>query len=102
MKYDVHLYATVRVKVCNVEAESPDDALILAEASQNLHEQLPSWCEEQPTGEACEVTQIEFAEEVLYYLVDTQGDEDYTNSVWFHWEGNRLLPGANEEAHHVV
>lgn len=41
MKYDVHIYAVVRIKVSNVEAKDPMEAAKRAEASVNKDELFP-------------------------------------------------------------
>ena len=55
MKHDVHIYATVRVKVCGVEADTPQEAAKKADEQTDLHAVL---------GEM-------YAEEVTSFLVDT-------------------------------
>ena len=70
MKYDVHLFPIVRVKVHGVEAGSQEEAIKKAEEStdfDNLFNKAPD---------------IEYAEEVAYYLVDEVGDEEYERTRW--------------------
>jgi phosphoribosylanthranilate isomerase len=76
MKYDVHIYATVRVKVCGVEAESQVEAIKNAEANTNLHELFPY--KTQADG-----TETEYAEEVTGYLVDEHGDAEYSRTRYY-------------------
>ena len=66
MLYDVHIYAVVRVKVPNVEAESHLDAINKAETVTDLHALLPN-----------------YAEEINGYLVDEHGDEERTKSHYY-------------------
>lgn len=80
MKYNVHLYAVVRIKVIDIEAESHIEAIEKAEpfAWDFAHEHL--------TGDVRRVDHIddfEFAEEMKYALVDEQGDEDYEKSCFY-------------------
>jgi hypothetical protein len=70
VKYDVHLFPIVRVKVHGVEAGSQEEAIKKAEEStdfDNLFNKAPD---------------IEYAEEVAYYLVDEVGDEEYERTRW--------------------
>ena len=66
MKYRVHVYAVVRVPV-EVEAESQLDAIHLAQNSRN-------WNQELDAGDH------EYADEIVGYLVDEDGDPEYLNS----------------------
>jgi hypothetical protein len=82
MKYDVHVFATIRVKVSDVEAESQEEAIKKAEDSIDFYDLLLD----------VKGKDTEFAEEIGYYLVDEHGDraEDkendeenaYVNSRW--------------------
>jgi hypothetical protein len=76
MKYNVHIYATVRVKVCGVEANSQVEAMKMAEVNTDLHELFPY--KTQADG-----TETEYAEEVTGYLVDQHGDEEYTHTRYY-------------------
>ena len=78
-RFDVHLFAVVRVKVSNIEAASPRAAIDLA------REQVPDLYNrfEAPDGE--------FAEEFAEFLVDVVGVSDYRQSRRFHSIENPLL-----------
>lgn len=69
MKYAVHLFPTVRVKV-EVEAESQHGAIAKA-LEIDLH----------PIVDHGEVEYSEDAIEII--LVDESGDEEYDNSKWY-------------------
>ena len=79
MKYDVHLYATVRVKVSGIEADSMVEAIVQA-TKIGLDLTFPTT--NHPTFEGHRVYS-EYADEVTYYLVDESDDEDHENSKWF-------------------
>lgn len=89
--FDVHLYAVVRVKVADVEAPSMETAIERARAEADLDGMF-----------ATDTTQ--WAEEIVYAVVDVQGDEEYEQSKWFSFdpvsdspvEGN---PGMARRAH---
>jgi hypothetical protein len=67
MRYDVHLYVTVRVKVPDIEAANQLEAIEVAESR---------------FFEDCNqlARQGEYADEITAALVDEQGDRDYENS----------------------
>jgi len=81
MKYDVHIYATVRVKVCGVEADSQAEAIKKAEAQTDLYDTL---------GEPGHGT--EYAEEITGFLVDEDGDTEYHNTRYYDEKGNPTQP----------
>ena len=95
MKYAVHIFAVVRVKVPDVEAESQADAIRKAEESTDLYGTL-NW----PIGRMCHVdargvSEVEYAEENLYYLVDEEGDEKFERSR--HYKADGVTPQEIEE-----
>jgi len=67
MRYDVHLYVTVRVKMQDVEAPSQLEAIKVAES------QFFEDCDQL-------VRQGEYADEITAALVDEHGDKEYENS----------------------
>ena len=79
-EHDVHLYASVRVKVKGVKAEDHPGAITLAEQRVDLHE-LFRTCDGR---QGCEV---EYAEEITYFLVDERGDKEFKNSTWYEKDG---------------
>ena len=79
MKYDAHIYATVRVKVCGVEANSQKEAIKKAENQTDLYETL---------GESGHGT--DYAEEITGFLVDEEGDTEYQRTRSYNGKGNQL------------
>lgn len=75
-KYDVHIFAVVRVKVPNVEASNRVQACKRAEDRVDFYGLL-----RQDHPQAC-VEDMEYAEETSHYLVDVVGDIDYEKSKW--------------------
>ena len=76
-KYNVHLYAVVRVDISNVEAKSQQAALRKAEAETDLHTLLDA-------PEA-----VEYGEEIIGYLVDEVGDVEFRKSRNYNADGER-------------
>lgn len=77
--YNVHLYPVIRVKLNGIEADSQTEAIKKAE-------------DKFFNGEFDEK---EAADEISGYLVDEQGDEDYTNSNWYEADGETLSSVAD-------
>ena len=73
MKYDVHIFAVVRVKVEDVEADSQEEACKKAEQKTDLYRLFESF------SPACRCD-MEYAEEIQHFLVDEVGDTEYDNS----------------------
>ncbi len=74
--HNVHIYAIVRVKVPNVEAESHPEAIVKAEGMVNLHSLFNKGSDQ------------EFAEDIDCFLVDEVDDSaDFTNSRWYRSDG---------------
>jgi hypothetical protein len=92
MKYAVHLYPTVRVKVTGIEANSVAEAVSKAEASLNMHDVL-----DNPRPSAGNVEHIEWDEGVnSFVLVDPLNDSGeviYDASQWLDGDGNPLVDG---------
>lgn len=84
MKYDVHLFPKVRVKIVNVEAESMEEAITMAEAAVDFEGLLHRGWKHHGTN-ALAVEDVEYAEELNEAHVDVQGDEDYSHSKSFQW-----------------
>ena len=76
-KYNVHLYAVVRVDISNIEAESQQAALKKAEEETDLHTLL----------DATEA--VEYGEEIIGYLVDEVGDDEFRKSCNYNADGER-------------
>lgn len=71
MKYDVHLYTVVRVKMADVEADSPLEAINKAE--DDFLSGDPDWL----IPAKMRHDEAEYAEENIGALVDVVGDEYY-------------------------
>ena len=69
MKYNVHIFAVVRISVPSVEADSQEDACRKAVANTNLYDAV-KWAD------------TEYAEDVIEYSVDVEGDMEYQHSRW--------------------
>ena len=85
MKYDVHVYAVVRVKCPGIEAESQKDAIRKVE-DVDLNRLFAN-----PSLVGGNVSQVEYADEDAYFLVDEEGDDDRDRSVWYDC-GYNILP----------
>lgn len=89
-KYNVHLYAVVRVLVKDVDASNQTSAMNKARKKvwndlYDVFSSPPGRGEFQDRG----INQIEFAEEIEGYLVDEVGDEEYKNSHFYDKEMRR-------------
>lgn len=91
MKYTVHLFPVVRLKVPNVEAPSQTEAVAQALAERQDLEILLH----RP---ACG---FDYADEISHFLVDEVGDEEHQNSQFYEADGRtpladkRLVIGVN-------
>ena len=75
--YDVHIYATARIKVAGVEADSQPDAI---REALDLVEITPLLrCGDQ-IAKRHGAVEVDDAEEITGFLVDEVGDEDFRNS----------------------
>src|SRR5579872_122309 len=86
--YDVHFYALVRVKRSGIAALSQSQAIEIAERDLDLWELFDRLDRIMP----CE-TEIEFAEEVLGYLVDEQEDPEYCRTQYYCQHKNPQILG---------
>ena len=97
MKYNVHIYAVVRLKVENIEADTHRDAICSALESVDFYREF-------------EGKRTEYAEDITSYVVDEVGDESYEHTRTYldadHLELNKLdqewgveilAPDSNEE-----
>lgn len=75
IKYRVHLFAVVRISVGDVEANSQIEAIDTAKQQTNFHTIF--------RGDWGHNVQTEWAEEISYYLVDEEGDEEYQKSEYY-------------------
>lgn len=81
MKYNVHIYPIVRVKVCDIEADSQKEAIKLAETQVNLYRLFDA-----------DGPEVEYAEGIDGFLVDEVGDSDFRRSTWYNNNGERREP----------
>ena len=79
MKYNVHVFVAVRVKVPGVESESQE------QATKKAYEKLSGELHGIFDGDHVYETEVDEAGAV-YFLVDEDGDEEYENSIWY--QGN--------------
>jgi hypothetical protein len=82
MKYNVHVYGIVRVKVFNVEAENQEAATQLAYAmAVPVLEGMPEDCQAGDLeGGECVAEFAGYSDEVIGFLVDEVGDTEYAHS----------------------
>ena len=88
--YNVHIYAVVRIKVMGVEASGMEQATEKAENYADLHRLFNrNHCHNGDEVECnlpdMHIEHCEFAEDIVDFLVDEQGDTEFTHS--------RLIPG---------
>jgi hypothetical protein len=89
MQYHVHIYHVVRTKV-SIEAEDHVDAMKKAdEFIPNIQVEHVTFEEESRFLGHGTIHHTEDAEEVVSYLVDEVGDEEYHNSVSYDAEYKR-------------
>ena len=97
MKYAVHLYTQVRVKVVGVEAESVAHAMKKADNAVNFHELLDNHRPCCFVSDGMRVEDVEFAEAVTEYAcIDpllNNGEIDYEHSTCLDSDGQPLVAG---------
>lgn len=83
-RYNVHAYVTVRVKVCGVEADNPQKAAKKVEDQADFSDLIDREEINYELGpELWPVADIAHDESrIETFLVDEDGDYDYTKSVW--------------------
>ena len=77
MKYNVHVYVTVRVRVLDVEATSQEEAIKRVRDHVNLNDLM------NRSHPLSNVEDVEFVDEITGYLVDEQGDETHERSRFY-------------------
>jgi len=83
MKYHVHVYTIVRIKVANVEADNQEEAIRAAEDFINYREVIDKEFPKSP-DRLTQVEHIEWTEEeTSEYLVDEVGDDSFSNSKFW-------------------
>jgi hypothetical protein len=81
LRYDVHLFAIVRLKVADVAATNPRAAIEAALAEPAVVQRL----------ERLDAPDREFDQDFSHFLVDVVGDPEYERSAWFHSPTEPLL-----------
>jgi hypothetical protein len=89
-KYNITLQAAVNVRVADVEAATPQEAIEAALDTVDLHSLMER---RKPTPK---VDFTEYAEEVPEALVDIVGDEEYDQSRWFVWHNGQWAPAPTD------
>ena len=82
-KYHVHCYAIVRVRVANVEAETPQQAIEQAVEAIDWHRTFPERNYPDSDSKPLCITDMSFAEGFDGYLVDVDGDKDCEQSKYY-------------------
>jgi hypothetical protein len=95
MKYDVHIFAVVRVKVAGIGAESQTEAIVKAEDSVDLYRLFHN-------PGAFSVEAAEFADGISHYLVDEVGDSTHERSRFYETDGTTVLDFSNTEGKHEI
>lgn len=91
-KYNVTLQAAINVRIPDVEAATPQEAIEAALDKTDLYSVLQ---QKRPTPK---VDFTEYAEDVPEALVDVVGDTEYDQSRWFLWHKNQLVPAPTDRA----
>jgi len=96
VRYTVHGFEVVRVKVINIEAESQEQAIGKYEALMaSERELLLGQSFEPPDTLKPHVTQIEYADETTEYLVDeVDGDNNAYQSAWHNGSTTASMPSG--------
>ena len=89
--YEVHCFEVVRIIVTGIEADSHRDAIRKVKETtdgwwMNVSTALDNLTKHGPIGNVADIELTD--EETTRYLVDVQGDEDFSDSRWFDGEGN--------------
>ncbi len=96
--FDVNVHAVVLVKVVNVEAESMKEAIIKAENDQNIYDAIGKdlcFCQQGKDPKPyAHIEFIQYADEVVDFLVDVVGDTEYAQTRRFAADGVTVVePG---------
>lgn len=100
--YDVHIYTITRVKFEGIPESvgAPEAAVRYVEEHADLHSAV-----QRPGPVAAgemEAADVEFAEEVMGYLVDQQNDPDFSRSQVFGANGNPEMVITVAEAERIL
>lgn len=102
MRYNVHLYTQVRIKVVGVEAQTPSEAMQRADDAVD-YQTLLSNPRLTRVGDGLLVEQVEWAEGITESAVvdpiGTDGATDIDHSVCLDHEGNRMTDTVPRASH---
>ena len=99
-KFDVNVYAVVRIKVAGIEAATHEEALKLAEEPLDYDGLFNQNNHPDP-----HIEHIESACEINGFLVDgldEEGDLNEANTFWFDMHGERQLPYRCRSCDHIT
>ncbi len=91
-KFDVHLFSVVRFTVRGIQAESMEEACKKADGVLSGEAIKEAMC-------GSSEHEADFDDEVIEALVDVQGDEDYSESIWFKPAGEAWVKKPMNEKH---
>ena len=101
MKYAVHLFKQVRVKVTGVEAESMAEAMQKADNAVGFHELLDNKAPRCSVSGGMNVEYVEYEEGATECAcIDPlleNGEVDYDNTGWLSGDGEPLVDGKTTE-----
>ncbi len=97
--FDVNVHAVVLVKVVNVEAKSMEEAIVNAENDQNIYDAIGKdlcFCQQGKDPKPyAHIELIQYADEVVDFLVDVVGDAEYAQTRRFAADGVTVVePGT--------
>lgn len=85
-RFDVHLYAVVRIKTPGIEATSQQEAI--KKACDIVEPRLnDGYLFHTPGNLAGGISVVEYAEEIVNFLVDEEGDEEHERTTWYEPDG---------------
>lgn len=79
MNYNVHIFAIVRVRRTEIEADSQEEAIKKAEETTDLNKIFPY---HEHDGIA-----TEYADDIDCFHVDEENDPEFKNSTWYDKHG---------------
>lgn len=91
MKYDVHIFPIVRIKIGGIEARTQAEAIERAINAVDLSGLFRGL--QQPLRGDILLLDTEYADEISHALVDEAGDEEHEKSKWYYWKNGQLIEG---------
>ena len=99
MRFDVHIYPTIRIKIENVQADNIQAAIDKA-TSIDLHDLIDNVLLNRPVGDEMRAVGMEWDEgEIPFVLVDTFGDDGKQidpDGRFFECNGQELVEGKTQ------